>query len=145
MNTVSLVSRRWIVGMLFLGAGAFLLGSSAFVIPANAKDDQSLSAFMRKKLDASSKILEGLTTEDSKLAIEGADALLALSKAEIWNVISDEDYREFNREFRSSVRKLRDAAEKGNFDNATLQWMDSVKSCVECHKYVRSQRVELKK
>jgi cytochrome c556 len=68
-----------------------------------------------------------------------------MSKSEIWNVLADEDYREFNREFRASVRKLREAAEKDNFDNATLQWIDGVKSCVECHKYVRSQRPVLKK
>lgn len=136
---------RWIGGALLLSAAAFMAGTGQFATTAVAKDDQSLSGFMRKKLDASSKILEGITTEDSKLAVEGADALLAMSKAEIWNVIVDEDYREFNREFRGSVRKLRDAAEKGNFDNATLQWMGSVKSCVECHKYVRSQRPAVKR
>ncbi len=136
---------RWIIGALLLSAAAFMVDTGQFATTAAAKDDQSLSAFMRKKLDASSKILEGITTEDSKLAVEGADALLAMSKAEIWNVIVDEDYREFNHEFRASVRKLRDAAEKGNFDNATLQWMDSVKSCVECHKYVRSQRTTVQK
>jgi hypothetical protein len=116
------------------------------VLPTvSAKDDQTLSAFMRKKLDASSRILEGLTTEDDALIREGADALLEMSKAEIWNVLIDEDYREFNREFRGSVRKLHAAAEKENFDNATLQWFDTVKACVECHKYVRSQRPVTKK
>ncbi|OYW15951.1 MAG: hypothetical protein B7Z55_14470, partial [Planctomycetales bacterium 12-60-4] len=76
---------------------------------------------------------------------EGADALLEMSRAEQWNVIADEDYREFNRDFRSSVRKLSAAAEKENFDNAALQWFDTVKGCIECHKYVRDQRATLKK
>ncbi|MDP1796719.1 MAG: hypothetical protein Q8K78_04525, partial [Planctomycetaceae bacterium] len=140
MFSIHSTRSRWIIGAFLLSAAAFMAGTGQFATPAAAKDDQSLSAFMRKKLDASSKILEGITTEDGKLVVEGADALLAMSKAEIWNVIVDEDYREFNREFRASVRKLRDAAEKENFDNATQQWMDSVKSCVECHKYVRGQR-----
>lgn len=99
---------------------------------------------MRKKLGASSKILEGLTTEDEALIKDGSDVLMEMSRAELWNVLTDEDYREFNREFRSSVRKLKAAAEKENFDNAMLQWIDSVKGCVECHKYVRSQRPVLK-
>lgn len=111
---------------------------------AQGKDTQTLSDFMRKKLGASSKILEGLTTEDEALIKEGADVLTEMSRAELWNVLTDEDYREFNREFRSSVRKLKAAAEKENFDNAMLQWIDSVKACVECHKYVRSQRPVLK-
>lgn len=145
MSPFRTTRHRWISGAILLTAAAFAVGVGLFSRSAVAKDDQSLSAFMRKKLDASSKILEGITTEDSKLAMEGADALLAMSRAEIWNVIVDDDYREFNREFRASVRKLRDAAEKENFDNATLQWMDGVKSCVECHKYVRSQRAAVKK
>lgn len=113
--------------------------------PAVGKDQLSLSDFMRKKLDASSRILEGITTEDAEMVKGGADTLLEMSKAEVWNVLTDEDYREFNRDFRSSVQKLKTAAEKGNFDNATLQWIDSVKGCVECHKYVRSVRPVIKK
>lgn len=132
-----------VIGTIVLCATALLSIDSPFASAAQ-NDDKSLSAFMRKKLEASSKILEGITTEDSKLAVEGADALLTMSKAEVWNVIADDDYREFNREFRASVRKLREAADKGNFDNATLQWMDAVKSCVECHKYVRNQRPAVK-
>ncbi len=113
--------------------------------PAAGKDQLSLSDFMRKKLEASSRILEGITTEDAELVKGGADTLLEMSKAEVWNVLTDNDYREFNRDFRSSVQKLKVAAEKGNFDNATLQWIDSVKGCVECHKYVRSVRPVIKK
>ncbi|QDV29858.1 hypothetical protein Spb1_17770 [Planctopirus ephydatiae] len=135
---------RWMTGAFLLLALALTEGIYFRATTAADKEDQSLSAFMRKKLDASSKILEGITTEDSQLVVQGADALLAMSKTEIWNVLLDQDYRDFNTEFRGSVRKLRDAAEKGNFDNATLQWMDAVKSCVECHKYVRSQRPVVK-
>lgn len=117
---------------------------SPFSAAAKDDDDKSLAAFMRKKLDSSSKILEGLTTEDAELIQQGAKALLDMSKAEKWNVIADEDYREFNRDFRSAVRKLNEAAEGENFDNAALQWFDAVKGCVECHKYVRAQRPKQK-
>lgn len=106
-----------------------------------AEDDKSeLGKFMRRKLDASSKILEGLTTEDSKLVVEGANILLELSKAEKWQILKDAEYREFSSEFRRDAKMLADAAEKNNFDNAMLQWMDTMKGCVECHKHVRSAR-----
>ena len=104
------------------------------------KPDQSLRAFMRKKLDASSQILEGLTTEDAALIQQGAQALTQISKTERWQILTDSDYREFSADFRATVKKLADAAEKGNFDNAALQWFDTMKSCIECHKYVRSER-----
>ncbi|HET6424721.1 MAG TPA: cytochrome c [Planctomycetaceae bacterium] len=145
MHRSSTIRFRWLMALLLTGTAALLQGSSTQAKPPAKEDDQSLSAFMRKKLDASSKILEGITTEDKQLVIEGADTLLTMSKAEIWNVIADEDYREFNHEFRASVRKLRAAAEKENVDSQTLQWMDSMKSCVECHKYVRAQRTAVKK
>lgn len=135
---------RTILGCL--AAGIALLAGFA-VVPATAvraEQAPALSKFMRQKLDSSTKILEGLTTEDDSLLAEGAGELLKMSKAELWNVLVDEDYREFNRDFRSSVMKLEAAAKAKNFDNATLQWMDTVKACVECHKYVRTQRPKLK-
>lgn len=145
MNRSSIVRLRWLMGLLLVGTAAMLQGNTTLAKPAATKEDQSLSAFMRKKLDASSKILEGITTEAQQLVIEGADTLLTMSKVEIWNVIADEEYREFNHEFRASVRKLRAAAEKENIDDQTLQWMDTVKSCVECHKYIRAHRTTVKK
>lgn len=108
------------------------------------KPDASLKAFMRKKLDASSQILEGLTTEDSDLIQQGAKGLIELSKAEKWQILADADYRAFSIEFRNTAKKLAEAAEKGNFDNAALQWFDATKSCIECHKYVRQVRATKK-
>jgi len=53
-----------------------------------------LETFMRKKLDASSLILEGLCQEDAELIKQGADQLSAMSKVEVWNVLTDPEYRE---------------------------------------------------
>jgi hypothetical protein len=131
--------------VIAIGATGFLALLSQERARAEQTQDASLSAFMRQKLDNSSLILEGLTVENEKLISEGADALLKMSNVEKWNVLADNDYREFNRDFRNAVRKLDEAAKAKNFDNATLQWFDAVKACVECHKYVRSQRPTIKK
>ena len=125
-------------------------GAAWTVWPASAADDdlkadQTLRAFMRKKLDASSQILEGLATEDAALIQKGAKTLTELSKAEKWQILSDPEYREYSLDFRIDARKLAEAAEKENFDNAALQWFDAVKGCVECHKYVRAERPKTKK
>ncbi len=113
--------------------------------PIKAADDDlqpdlSLSAFMRKKLDASSQILEGLTVEDSELIERGAKALLQLSKVEKWQMLVDSNYLEYSVDFRTTVKKLANAAENGNFDNAALQWFDVMKGCIECHQHVRRER-----
>lgn len=135
------VGGGFVAGLVLVG----LVWLTARGPQATAADDpKTLRAFMRKKLDASSKILEGLTTENPGLIEEGTGVLLKMSEAEIWNVITDADYRDFNGDFRKSARKLKEAATKKNFDDATLQYFDTVKSCVECHKYVRGQRPTLK-
>lgn len=111
---------------------------------ADKQTDQSLSTFMRKKLDASSKVLEGLTTEDSDLVQEGANILIELSKAEKWQMLTDPEYRAFSADFRNTAKKLADAAAKSNFDNAALQWFDVTKGCIECHQHVRQSRAAKK-
>lgn len=130
-------------GLLACIISAVILTSTAWQLKAaddELKSDLSLSAFMRKKLDASSLILEGLSIEDAELIQKGAKALLTLSKAEQWQVLINPDYREFSNEFRANVRKLEAAAEAGNFDNAALQWFDAMKGCIECHQHVRHER-----
>lgn len=112
--------------------------------PVAGQQNQDLKTFMRKKLDASSLILEGMATEDSALIKKGALAMLELSKAELWNRFTDEEYGEHDRDFRSTIRKLHRAATDENFDNVTLQWFDAVKGCVECHKHVRKERRDAK-
>ena len=105
-----------------------------------AKNKNSLEVFMRQKLDASSKILEGLCQEDAALVKEGADALSAMSKVELWNVLTDADYREHSREFRDNAARVAQAAEEGDFDKAALRWFDVTMSCLECHDHVRGER-----
>ncbi len=146
MKVICILGDRWfvksIIATVVLGS-IFMRQSPAPL--ASAADNSDLKSFMRKKLDASSKILEGLTVEDADLIRKGAASLLEMSKAEQWNVLLDEDYREYNREFRSLVRRLDKAAESGNFDNALLQWLDATKACIDCHQHVRDQRPVVKK
>jgi hypothetical protein len=67
-----------------------------------------------------------------------------MSLAEKWKTVIDSDYRQHNVEFRATVRKLADAAEKGRFDSAALQWFDATKNCIECHQDVRRSKVDKK-
>lgn len=140
---------RTVMGMAIILTLIAATGVVWNVWPAAADDDLkpdlSLSAFMRKKLDASSQILEGLTTEDAELIKKGAKTLTELSKAAKWQILSDPEYREYSLDFRINARKLVEAAEKENFDNAALQWFDTMKDCIECHQHVRRERAEAKK
>lgn len=108
---------------------------------ANAKPEMELAKFMRKKLDASNQILEGLVTEDSELVVKGAKTLAEMSAAEKFQVHNDVLYRQSNAEFQKAAKSLIESAQKDNFDGATLKWIDTTMKCIECHKVARGLRV----
>jgi hypothetical protein len=97
-----------------------------------------LAKFMRAKLDASSKVLDGLCTEDFEKIVAGATSLKEVSSAEQWRVSTDVMYRQHSAEFRGTVDDLLQAAEKKNLDGAALAWTRSTLSCIECHRWVRA-------
>ena len=105
------------------------------------QSDVELKTFMRMKLDASSKILEGLALDDSVLVKEGADQLAKMSGAEQWHVFMDPVYRQFSKDFHNTASDLVAAAEAGNTDRAALRWMDATMSCIKCHRYTRGMLV----
>jgi hypothetical protein len=134
---------------LIVAVIAFVLGTGAWIARsdddpqerAGGRDDIPLRDFMRQKLDASNKILEGLVLEDPALIKEGAEVLNEMSTAEKWRVQNDALYREFSADFRRVTASLVEAADEGDNDQAALKWMDATMSCIECHRYVRGMRV----
>jgi predicted GTPase len=93
---------------------------------------------MRKKLEASQSVLEGLALEDFDLIARGAKHLKTTSAAAEFLVIHDPLYTEQADEFRRIIDKLERAAKEKRIDGATLAYVDMTMSCVECHKYVRN-------
>jgi len=128
-----------VITIIFAGIWFAAPGMSQDKKPS--KKDEELRTFMRKKLDACNQVLEGLVTEDGLMVIAGAKALNELSNAEKWRVSNDPIYRQFSEEFTRTTKKLQSAAEKENFDDVALKWIDATMSCVECHKWVRGMRV----
>ncbi len=107
----------------------------------DAKLDQEQSKFMRRKLEASGQILEGLTVENADLVVKGAKILVEISAAERFQVQHDVIYRQFSGEFQRTAKGMLEAAEKKNYDLVALKWMDTTMKCLECHKFVRGTRV----
>lgn len=97
----------------------------------------SMQQYMRRKMDASSEILEGIVMENSALIRQGGNTLLEMSKAEKFQVLTDREYRLHNRQFREAVERLLVASENEGFDKAALAWFDVTISCVDCHDHVR--------
>lgn len=106
---------------------------------SQAKDDRSpLSKFMRAKLGATNHVLEGLVVEDFDLITKGAKTLREISSAEKWRISNDPIYRQHSAEFQRKVDQLLQSAKDKNLDVATLAYLDTTMSCIECHKWVRA-------
>lgn len=107
--------------------------------PAESEADapMDLRHFMRKKLRASERILEGLAVEDFDLIKEGAKELNTMSSAERWRVSNDVMYKQFSTDFRQVTSELVKAAESKNLDRAALKWVDATMACIDCHRFVR--------
>lgn len=105
------------------------------------KDKQNpIEIRMRAKLTASATVLEGLATEDAELVSEGSKVLLDLSKAEVWQVLKDTEYREHTQGFRSAVRRMEEAAKEKQFASAQLEWLEATKKCFDCHNHIRKTK-----
>ena len=101
-----------------------------------------LHAFMRTKLVASQKVLEGLAVEDFDLISKGTGELIVVAGAAEFMVSDDAAYVEHADDFRRILNKLAVAAKEKRLDGATLAYMDMTMSCVECHKHVRTLPVD---
>lgn len=138
----------WIIlGLFAMCMASFMAGTDVVNSqePPNKKQptpklELDQKKFMKKKLEASNQILEGLATENASLITQGARVLAEMSDAEQWKVINDATYGQYSGEFQRVAIGLRDAAETNNFDSAALKWIDATLKCIECHKFVRSSR-----
>ena len=134
--------RRYALALLSVSTGVAarviaLQAERASLADDPATQKSSLQEYMHRKMDASSEILEGIVMENGSLIRQGGVALLEMSKAEKFQVLTDREYRLHNRQFRESVDRLLAAAEKEGYDRAALAWFDVTISCVDCHDHVR--------
>ena len=105
------------------------------------KDGQKVSELMRRKLESSKKVLEGLTTNDFDKIRKGADDLMMISKSVEWRALKSPDYELHSNEFRRKIEHLLKSAKDKNLDGATLAYTELTLACVRCHKFVREVRM----
>jgi len=107
---------------------------------AGQQEKQNRSEFMRRKLEFSKNVLEGLALEQYPIIEKNAKALKILSQAAEWEVPmipNATDYVALTSEFQRNTDELVKAAKQGNIDGATLAYVKLTMNCVQCHKYVR--------
>jgi hypothetical protein len=119
--------------------GVFLVASCGGDGRAEKPSDEV--AFMRLKLAHSQKLLEGIAVEDYRLIEKSAQDLSLLSHEEAWQVFETPEYLRHSEEFRRSVETIRKAGADKKIDAAALGYVGMTLNCVNCHKYVRDERM----
>lgn len=134
-----LTKTSMILAVLSLGVGALYSGyqEQQQVLP-------NAAPFMQRKLNDAREIVAGLATEDYQKISKASQDMMLLSHEADWNVFQTPEYLRMSSEFRGSAERLRDVADAGNLDGATLAYFEVTLNCVRCHKYVR-KNVRLKK
>jgi hypothetical protein len=103
------------------------------------REPQEQSIWMRQKMTASQKILEGLTKEDFELIRVNAQAMHFMGYLEAWARSDTPGYGEQMQSFGFANGALVRAAKDKNLDGATLAYTQLAVSCVQCHKIVRGK------
>lgn len=109
-----------------------------FALIGTSQEAEKSEFDMRKKLEYSKIILDGLVTEDFDKILEGAKSLNQLGRQK-WIENDSVAYRTQNQVFWFTTGTLVMAAENKNIDGATLSYTQMMHSCVNCHKIIRSQ------
>jgi hypothetical protein len=101
---------------------------------------QQLSvSLMRSKLEHSKNVLGGLTTGDFEAIRKEAKAMRNLTVLERWFRADTPRYKAQLNVFWFANDALIQAADEKNLDGAALAYTQLTLSCVNCHKYVRSE------
>ncbi|NND97827.1 MAG: hypothetical protein HKN47_10920 [Pirellulaceae bacterium] len=111
--------------------------------PPKKQPSHRVTPLMKMKLERSKAILEGLTLEDFDAIAKNARALKLLSLESGWKVIQTEKYVVQSQDFRQAADIITDAAAEKDISRATLGYVKMTVRCVECHSYMRKQRIEL--
>jgi cytochrome c556 len=125
-----------------LSVGLLAMMLAAGVGADEPKAEDQASFWMKKKLDYSEHILEGLAKEDYGAIAKNARSMNALSHFERWVRSSLPEYRAQLRIFENANQQLIRSADAEQLDGAALAYVQLTLSCVNCHKVVRDSSTE---
>jgi hypothetical protein len=107
--------------------------------PPAASKEQTVSFWMKKKLDYSQNILAGIATADFDKIAENAEAMRHLSNIEGFIRGRTPGYRTQLHFFEESADEILRQAKKDNVEGAALAFTQLTVSCVNCHKQLRAE------
>ena len=117
--------------MLFMVLAVAAAGSTSSV-----GSQQSTPEIMRRKLDASQRLLGALVLAQFDNIKELSDELDSLSEFQSWFVLPTPEYALHTREFRESAKSMAAAATRKDVGAAFEAYTSMVGTCIKCHDYM---------
>ena len=111
------------------------------LMSGHADERNGVQELMKRKLENSQKVLEGIALNDFDKIRKHADDLIAISKATDWKVLKTAQYELYSNEFRRNAETLVQQAKAKSTDGTALAYVELTLTCVKCHKHVREVRM----
>lgn len=123
---------------------AALVALLALLAPGHTQEGPEWKSreFMRRKLEHSQAVLEGIALEKFANIERHAQTLSLLSQAAEWQILASAEYKRHSEEFRRTAELLAEHARRKNIDGAALAYVQLTLNCVNCHKEVRRLQIE---
>ena len=122
-------------------AAALVLLAGLVSLQGHSAAAEKTESMMKRKLQHTQKVLEGVAVQDFKMIERGAEELIQISKLAEWRAFKTPTYEVYSNDFRRIAGALAENARKKNLDAAALSYLDLTLTCVKCHKHVREVRV----
>lgn len=106
-------------------------------------DKTTGSELMKKKLEHSKKLLEGLTINDFDMVIKNSEELMLISQKAEFLATKTREYEVQTNDFRRALQNMIRKSKDKNLDGATLAYLDMAMACVRCHQGAREVKIGL--
>jgi hypothetical protein len=100
-----------------------------------------LGPAMALKLKHTHELITALTVEDFDRLADSAIELKRVGRDTLWKVSPNITYVKYSSEFAAIADELARCARERDLNGATLSYVRLTINCVDCHKFVRDNRV----
>lgn len=131
--------KRFVAVVVIAGPALAIALSWSTPASGDKKGDKKDESLMRKKLEYSQRILEGIATADFKLIGKNAEAMQELARSKAFDPVKSPEYRAQFLMFDFANAELVRLATEESLDGAALAYTQLTLSCVKCHQQLRAR------
>jgi hypothetical protein len=127
----------WLVGVLVVVLSVRLAIPQQPKSKNEGRSDAQLPGLMLAKLANTQRIIAGLVSKDFGEIKQGAEHMVRVCEADVWESNPDPIYSQYRSELRRQALKLSGLADAHNLDGSAFCYVQVVSTCISCHEHCR--------